>query len=325
MRTYTSYSATRQGCAHSRNEDRYYCPTQKTVWGAVFDGITAGGGGNVASTLSLESMRTIVDSNEASSKDIISTGLSIIRMAQKSILAEKENSPCMSGTGTTAAIVCVDIQNNILHWFSIGDSAIMLCQSGKNLVRLTTEDSTIGRLIAEGKISLKEARKLPQMRRHELVRYIGMDVSPDEIDRYVCVGSMPLKKDDIILVCSDGLSGFVPTDQIRKLLKTSIEPAYDLVDMAVERYGSNDDTTAVVIKPVPDYRFIKKPFVLKVAIGLFLFASGFVASSFLSEIMKEKWHLSRQEYKRAAEIVIDSSCVQSVDNNNNSTENEIEQ
>lgn len=323
MNTYITYANSRQGSSHFSNEDRHF-PARGLIWGAVFDGISSGGGGEMAAAAALNAMKSIVGSERNPDWDIPETGLAILRKAQSEIRTRRESSPQSMGIGTTAAIVCIDNADNMLYWFNIGDSAIIRCRKGKAPVKLTAEDSVIGRLLAEGKITSQEADRLPQIRSHELVRFLGMDTASGEIADFVSMGKERLAPDDCVLVCSDGLSGYVPAKQIQRVISSSAEPAEELIAMAADRYGSPDDATAVVIRPSCATGTSKVPPFLSFAIGLLLFAGGFVFSSFLTGMMKEKGLRPRPECQAPKELVPDSTLTR-IEFNNNTHNDETDQ
>ena len=248
MYNYHTEKETRIGTKHEslgmNNEDQALIfESPNCVWMGVFDGVSHGGGGSIAATLASQSMESVL--RESSDNNVYDNGLAIMKRAQESILNSRVIYPEKGMIQTTGAIACIDLRTHFLSWFSIGDSAIFICHNRRKLKKLTVEDTDIGILLSQGKISAKEAAKATVG--HELNRWLGMNVTPESIDLYVRYGQVKLKKNDIILVCSDGLYSKVPEAVISRILHNK-ESTATLVKTA-KLMGSKDDITAICAKP----------------------------------------------------------------------------
>ncbi|MBN1334475.1 MAG: serine/threonine-protein phosphatase [Deltaproteobacteria bacterium] len=148
-------------------------------------------------------------------------------------------------SGTTLA--CAWIVGSRLAWIHVGDSRIYLFR-GDVLERLTREHTR--RLFAQ-----RDRRRIPtdpdQLAQNFIFGSRGLgDNAGIRIDPGLDSGAFPLRPEDRILACSDGLWGFVGDEDIAEVLKTVPAPA-DCARMLVDRAlecGSDDNVTALVAR-----------------------------------------------------------------------------
>jgi len=142
--------------------------------------------------------------------------------------------------GTTLE-VCL-IYNNRAYIGHVGDSRIYRIR--KDFIRKLTQDhSYVQKLVKDGTITKEEAENHPK--KNMLMKALGCNafVEPDVMIK-------GFQKDDVLVMCSDGLTNFVSQDEIYKEVKEDFEQApKKLVDMANES-GGYDNITVVVIKNI---------------------------------------------------------------------------
>jgi protein phosphatase len=132
-----------------------------------------------------------------------------------------------------------------LYFAHVGDSRIYYLEGATGALRQISQDDThVGWLRRNGKISEREARNHPG--RAALQKGLGSDyqfVSPQ-------VGTVYLQPGDRFLLCSDGLTEGLYDNQIaEKLLAPSEKPAAPrLVESSLECGAGGDNLTAVVIE-----------------------------------------------------------------------------
>lgn len=285
MSNYYVDKATRIGTSHEKrglvNEDRAVIYQSGTrIWMGVFDGVSQGGGGSMASIIASECMETILSAH--SDDDIHHIGFSIMKSAQENILRASAEHSEYGKMQTTGVIACIECYDRSLTWFSIGDSAIFVCPNRKKPVKLTTEDTDIGELLAQGKMTKRDASKATVG--HELNRWLGMGVEPASIDCYVRTGTIKLRSDDLILVCSDGLYSKITPKTLGRLICKNYNP--ERLVKAAKDSGSQDDITVIVAKPYTRKRLCRIPPGLLLASAVFLFTCGFLCGALLSRTMK---------------------------------------
>jgi serine/threonine protein phosphatase PrpC len=125
----------------------------------------------------------------------------------------------------------------------VGDSRIYFLR-GERLFCLTRDHTLVQDLVESGALTEEQASDHP--RAHVLTRALGHG-EPLSVD----VSSwMLLTGEDVLLLCSDGLSAYVSDEAIREALVTRApagELAHGLVQAALEQ-GSTDNISAAVVR-----------------------------------------------------------------------------
>ncbi len=130
------------------------------------------------------------------------------RAGEEIFRASQEQEGSRMGTTGVAAVVIGDQ----LYAAWVGDSRIYL-HRGTELLRLSTDHSLVQTLVDSGKLTPEEAFCHP--RRNVLTRSVGMSPSAERPDTL----RQSLEKDDIIIICSDGLHGELRDDQIAAVIE----------------------------------------------------------------------------------------------------------
>ena len=134
-----------------------------------------------------------------------------------------------------------------IYFGPVGDTRIyhLAARTGV-LKQLTADDTHVGWLFRNGKLTDYEARTHP--RRNVLQKALGGEnqfVDPQ-------LGAVSCGRGDVFLLCSDGLNEGLYEHQILDLLRikeTGFDPAKTLVESAVKGDG-RDNTTALVVRVV---------------------------------------------------------------------------
>jgi protein phosphatase len=152
----------------------------------------------------------------------------------------KQNSK-YSGMGTTVIAAIVDEREVVLA--HVGDSrAYMLHKNG--LYQLTEDHSFVNILQKHGQITPEEAAKHPQ--RNMIVRAVGTN---EEVE--VDLINTPWGKDDILLLCSDGLTTMVSERDIGIVLSSATmtldEKADKLIKLALDA-GGTDNISLILLR-----------------------------------------------------------------------------
>ena len=199
---------------------------------AVADGMGGHRGGEVASSLALETVQGMFERKEGSLADQVVE-------ANRAVFDRSQNDRSVSGMGTTLTAALVD--GSRVHLVHVGDSRAYLLRDGE-LAQLTEDHTLVHRMVMEGEISQEEAETHPQ--RSILTRALGVDqsVQVDEGDVEAAAG-------DRLLLCTDGLTGMVPEGQIREILLESADPqeAVEKLVKVANRAGGIDNITAVIL------------------------------------------------------------------------------
>ena len=204
----------------------------------VADGMGGHAAGEVASKIAID---VVVQEYQASHPPVEDALNQAIHAANLEIF-HRNRSGAESGMGTT--IVCAVIFGDKLYCAHVGDSRAYLLRNSQ-LSPLTRDHSLVNDLLRSGTITPEEAQDHPQ--RHVLSRALGKkaEVLPE------ITGPMPIYAGDMILLCTDGISGYLDDDQISYLLQAnSNDPqvaATALIQNA-DAEGGEDNATAIVVK-----------------------------------------------------------------------------
>jgi PPM family protein phosphatase len=218
---------------------------------AVADGMGGHSGGEVASKRAVEAFREQVRANaavmqrlaeDASPENRLAAQIVVDRAVQAAsadIYAFAEKNPQHRGMGTTfVGLVAAGSCAVLGH---VGDSRIYLVRKG-HVHRLTEDHTFVASQLRSGQITPEEAATSPY--KSVLVRGVGTQASV-EVDTLV----LEFVEGDVFLLCSDGLHGYLPDEEIPALVadvKHRELPAR-LVELANAR-GGKDNITAIVLR-----------------------------------------------------------------------------
>ncbi len=231
------------GKVRENNQDAYAAGElpDGVAWAVVCDGMGGAAGGNVASTTAVKIISEQITSAYRSSmrgKSIKNMLVSAINAANVSVYDIAKANKELSGMGTT--IVCAVVTNDVAYIAHAGDSrAYML--SKNNLLQLTRDHSVVQEMVETGKITQSEAKSHPN--KNIITRALG--VHPEiRVDFYEQI----IGKDDVLLLCTDGLTNYVESEEICKITESCsyYEFAETLVEKAIEN-GGGDNVTVVTI------------------------------------------------------------------------------
>ena len=148
--------------------------------------------------------------------------------------------PDKAGMGTTlTTALLADDRLDVVH---VGDSRAYLWRDGE-LRQLTEDHSVVAELVRRGSLSAEDAENHPH--RNVITRALGAE--PEVVADTV---SEPLRDGDVVLLCSDGLSSYVPERDIAAALAAAgslREAAAALVERA-NAAGGTDNVTVVLAR-----------------------------------------------------------------------------
>jgi len=263
---------THAGMTGKNNEDRYavasfFNNAQERVpvlFAVLADGIGGHRGGEVAAELAVNHiMQSIAKGDGKYSRHLIENAVS---EASEAIAAHSSSNEELKGMGSTCVIAWVIADK--LYTSYVGDSRIYLLRGGR-IQQLTTDHSWVQEAIEKGIITPEMAHDHPNV--HVIRRYLGSPVPPDPDFRLTLFDGegahhpennqgVQLLPNDVVLLCSDGLTDLVWNDEILEVVrsKSSIkDAARALVDMANER-GGHDNITVILISVPADFKFEAK-------------------------------------------------------------------
>lgn len=235
--------ATDTGKMRQQNQDAFICRRvgENAGYAIVCDGMGGENAGEVASATACQLIEKFfhrdVNENmtEASVKAVI---FSAISAANAKVYSMAKENPDYHGMGTTLVLAVVIGQN--MHIVNIGDSRIYMVEK-KAVKQLTRDHTLVQNMIDRGEISEEEAINHPK--KHYITRAIGVGDTLD-IDYQM----YELKKESIVLLCSDGLSNYLRLEKLPEQLKSCVHKnsIQELIDFANDQGGS-DNITAVML------------------------------------------------------------------------------
>ena len=236
------YSKTDIGLTRHSNQDAVFTTTLEDggILAIVCDGMGGANAGNVASEIAvkviseyaIQSYRIGMDYYDIEKmlrNAIVSANMEIYDMSLKD--------EALKGMGTTT--VTAMVRDGVAVIAHVGDSRAYT--AGQELNLITRDHSVVQSLVESGKITPEDAKVHP--RKNVITRALG-------IEENVVVDScqIELKDDDILLLCTDGLSGYADEEGIYKTVKTDDpQVAENLIELA-KQGGGRDNITVAVIK-----------------------------------------------------------------------------
>ena len=198
---------------------------------AVCDGMGGAQSGEVASALAAETLAAAV----ADGRPLLTAA----EQANAAVFQRASDDSDHLGMGTT--LTAVVIVGDTGHFVHIGDSRAYLLRAGV-LDQLSDDHSLVGEMVRDGRLSAEEAAAHPH--RSILSRALGTEPLA-RIDEF----EVDLQSGDVLLLCSDGLSGAVPAEAIRKALGRA-DPGDAAAKLVAEarKHGGPDNITAVVLR-----------------------------------------------------------------------------
>jgi serine/threonine protein phosphatase PrpC len=234
------------GCMRQNNEDSfgYWEPEddqqflRKGRLAVVADGMGGYEGGQEASRLAVETLVEVY--RDFGGDDPQAALVEALQAAHEQIREYSFAHPGLRGMGTTCTAAAI-VQDS-LYYVHVGDTRLYLIRDGQ-ITRVTRDHSYVGRLVESGMISPEEAENHPQ--RNILTAALG--TNPDLIMDSPGQPE-PLRPEDVLLICSDGLWGQVRDSEILDAVenKSAEQTGRKLIELARERGGPDNITVEVL-------------------------------------------------------------------------------
>lgn len=229
------------GLVRETNQDAYDVGHFETgdTWAVVCDGMGGVSGGQVASKICIEKVTEALKRGYrekmtvGSAKNLLT---SAINAANSAVFKEATDNFELKGMGTT--VVAVIVLGGIAVIAHVGDSRAYLLN--ENITPLTKDHSFVQMLIDTGKITEEEAKVHPD--RNVITRAVGIenfvDVEIDIVDINSC---------DKLLICTDGLSGYVEDADVLKIVDEYGDSSAEKLVETANDAGGRDNVTVVIL------------------------------------------------------------------------------
>ena len=246
-----AHGATHPGRVRRQNEDAMLLEPELGLF-AVADGMGGHNAGEVASALAIETLRSFVERSRhdpdhtwpfgiESSLDFNGNRLRTgIKLANRRVFRESERRDQYTGMGST--MVAILVEGTCAMICGVGDSRVYSVRAGR-IERLTQDHTWVEMLLAQNPgLDPRSVENHPM--RHVLTSVVG---AQDDLE--VTITSRPCVPGDTFVLCSDGVHGGLPDDEIARIVSRAGDPrhaAEALVAGALDRDG-RDNLTAVVV------------------------------------------------------------------------------
>lgn len=232
-----AYVMTDVGRVRLTNEDASYLPVSGERFAAVADGMGGHRAGEVASAMAIQVFSQILrEADGPASEEVL---IRAVDLANAAIYRQSRQDPGQHGMGTT--LTGLWFGSDYVYLCHVGDSRAYLLRN-EALMQMTNDHSLVNELLERGEITHKEARVHPQ--RNMITRALGTGkhVISDII-------RMDYRPGDCWLLCTDGLSNYLSSSELARILRMDIpweDKLGSLVEAALQRGGA-DNITALVI------------------------------------------------------------------------------
>jgi len=236
---------TDRGLIREINEDSYNVieGCAKTPYAfIVADGMGGHNCGEIASRAAVEYISNYISSESGSifiKKGHEANLKKLVEDANSAVYRKSLENAEASGMGTTLTMAL--ISGSAMTVAHVGDSRLYMVRDGK-MKQLTEDHSYIEELVKKGSLTRKEAENHP--RKNIITRAIGC--MPElEVD----ILSLTIEKDDIFILCTDGLTNMLGEDAIYETVKdNNPDLSCSLLVEAAKKQGGEDNITVIVIK-----------------------------------------------------------------------------
>ena len=211
----------------------------------VADGMGGAAAGELASEMATETIyghlvKTWNEESDVTPQRFAYRLKEAVEVANASIHAHAKAHPEVRGMGTTTT--AAGVLNDHLYLSQVGDSRAYLVRGGV-AHQITKDQSLMQRLVEAGELTEEEAAH--SERRNIILQALGPDPKIK-----VDLTHQEVRRGDVLVLCSDGLSGQVKKEEIGKIVSESSDLAAacdKLVALANER-GGPDNITVVVAR-----------------------------------------------------------------------------
>jgi len=232
------------GKVRTNNEDAYYFPKESGNFPELYivaDGMGGHVGGEIASEIAVNEVSSYINSNlspDSDSQRVKCILEASIISANNKILSFALQHRMYSGMGTTITIAL--FHKGSLFIGHVGDSRAYRIRDDR-IEQLTRDHSLVWQLAEEGRITMEEAENHPL--KNIITKALGAEekIEPDIME-------FDLKDNDIIILCSDGLTNMLDNNIIKRIALSfkPEEAALKLIEKANLNGGLDNITVGII-------------------------------------------------------------------------------
>ncbi len=237
-----SYGVTDKGRRRQLNQDRVFVSDGPVGLlpnlYIVADGMGGHNAGELASAICVRVIQDELKSLKGVSPEVALE--TAVKAANMAIWEQAQTREGCKGMGTTV-VACTCLGDDLLV-ANVGDSRAYICSD--EMQQVSVDHSLVEEMVQMGGLDRSKARNHPD--KNIITRAVGAMADID-VDLF----RVSLEQDDVIMLCSDGMTNMVDDETIGDMINsegTLRERAHRLVDMANEN-GGRDNISVILIEP----------------------------------------------------------------------------
>ena len=244
---FIGFAESRIGGRNENQDSLSFADTPLGFLVTVCDGMGGGPGGKTASSIAvseiIKSVRSADANNGKFPADIVKAA---VEQASNAIMAESEKHPNLRGMGSTAPVLLLSKTAAIVA--HVGDSRVYQFRDRQKVFR-TFDHSVVFEMVRQHMLTEEQARLSPHS--NIITRALGIDP-----DLKVEVNEIPYKAGDRFMLCTDGIHGCMPENELISLATDkhhSLDAVVDNIastvdDLGQEHGGRHDNLTLAIIE-----------------------------------------------------------------------------
>jgi serine/threonine protein phosphatase PrpC len=233
-----------RGLVRENNEDFVLADEERGIF-LLADGMGGGPGGEIASNLAAKTAHDALASfmlEQRPEEEIPRLMAEALAAAHSAVFKKTLADPSLSGMGTTLDMTV--LRQGRVYICHVGDGRIYHFRRGK-LRQITIDDNYFAVIAASGEIPLDQ---IPRSYRNILTQAVGpsKELIPE-------VRALEMEATDLILMCSDGLTGVVDDMEIQRIMEgswTDLAAMANALVGAANRNGGPDNVSVCIIEPL---------------------------------------------------------------------------
>jgi serine/threonine protein phosphatase PrpC len=295
---FTIFQESRKG-SRGLNQDRIaYTYSRDTLLLVVADGMGGHAGGEIAAQIAV---RLFIERFQQEATPILKNPLTFLHetmVKAHAALGSYSAQFSMLETPRTTCVACI-VQGGYAYWVHVGDSRLYLYRRGA-LIAHTRDHSKVQYLVDQG-----------------IIRAVDVPDHPDRNKVYSCLGGMVdpvidlsnrtlLRDGDVLVLCTDGLWGPIPSDEIGTWLASGaiLKGAPEMMREAERRAGiDGDNLSAIIVRWGPESEVDDLSSTITETLPLGEFATQLDATLSLPERKGTERDLSEDEIERAIDEI----------------------
>jgi PPM family protein phosphatase len=241
LRTLSAAGVSDVGRQRDVNEDRCHVDSDRGVF-VVIDGVGGQAAGGRAADTALAMIRKRLERPSGTVAERVREAVTIANNEVHRLASQRSE---WHGMACVLTVAVVDDDRLVIG--HVGDTRLYKIRHGR-LEKITSDHSPVGEREDAREISEIEAMQHP--RRNEVYRDVGSEPHLVTDADFVEIREVPFEVDAAVLICSDGLTDLVPSDEIRRIVQQHGGRCEDVVRglvNAANDAGGKDNITAIFI------------------------------------------------------------------------------